>query len=155
MDAAVRDQSTTARSKLLITDLPSCLATVHTARTAAGDGDWQQWLDELGPACCGDGGDPGTPQSPYCKGQPDQNGIIIPTIDGNPGSATVCSPECADLFEDMYAECHPRFEELGIGEQMKGVLGTCQGTPYTPGTGGGHRRQLAGGEEEVVVSGFA
>ena len=62
---------------------------------------------------------------------------------------------CADLFEDMYAECHPRFEEVGIGDQMKVILGTCQGTPYTPGTGGGHRRQLANGEAEEVVGGFA
>ena len=27
--------------------------------------------------------------------------MIVPTIDGNPGSATVCSPECAELYEEM------------------------------------------------------
>lgn len=135
----------------LSADNSSLVSHLTTAGVAAADGDWQQWLDQLGPACCGDGGDPGTPQSPHCKGQPDQYGVIVPTVDGHPGSATVCSPECADIFEDMYSECHPRFEDIGIGEQMKSILGTCQGTPYTP-SGGGHRRQLGDDEE---VGGFA
>jgi hypothetical protein len=124
-----------------------------------GDGDWRQYLDELGPACCGDGGDPGTPQSPHCKGAADQYGIIIPTETGQVGGSPVCSPECADLFEDMYAECHPRFEELGIGDQMKGILGTCQGTPYTGAAGGGHRRaqldEEAAEAEAAEAPGFA
>ena len=27
--------------------------------------------------------------------------MIVPTVDGNPGSANVCSPECAELYEEM------------------------------------------------------
>ena len=55
------------------------------------------------------------------------------------------------LWARRYAECHPRFEELGMLEQAKSFLGACQGTPYNG--GGGHRRQMAEGEEATEVVG--
>ena len=55
------------------------------------------------------------------------------------------------LWLVRYAECHPRFEELGMLEQAKSFLGACQGTPYNG--GGGHRRQMAEGEEATEVVG--
>ena len=55
------------------------------------------------------------------------------------------------LWLRRYAECHPRFEELGMLEQAKTFLGACQGTPYNG--GGGHRRQMAEGEEATEVVG--
>ena len=52
----------------------------------------------------------------------------------------------------MYTECHPRFDEVGILDQMKTLLGACQGTPYVPGAaGGGHRRQLSDGEDSLFA----
>ena len=114
----------------------------YSARAAASghgrcsDGDLLQWIDELGPACCGDGGDPGTPASPHCKDP-------AVTLGGQQVFlADTCTPQCADMFEEAYSECHPRFETMGISEQMRGILAACQGIalPTTP--GGGHRRNL-------------
>ena len=86
-----------------------------------GDGDIQQWLQELGPACCGDGGDPGTHSSEHCPNPADPAiGVPMPTN---------CTPQCADMFEEMYAECHPRFEAMGIGNELKSFLAMCQVRP--------------------------
>ena len=97
----------------------------HTNHGRCGDGDWQQYLTgtqprisyvnlssrrlsrslcigtELGPACCGDGGDPGTPQSPHCKYPADQTGVIWPTTSGQQGDQPYCDPQCADQYEQM------------------------------------------------------
>ena len=73
----------------------------HTNHGRCGDGDMQQWLNELAPACCGDGGDPGTPQSPHCKYPADQTGVIWPTASGQQGDQPYCDPQCADQYEQM------------------------------------------------------
>eukprot|EP01052_Picozoa_sp_SAG31_P026200 SAG31_NODE_2357_length_5874_cov_4.759827_3_plen_107_part_00 len=61
------------------------------------DGDQQQWIDEIGPACCG-------ADLQYCPGY-EQGQLQVPMQNGQP----ICVPDCADTVEQMYAECHPRF----------------------------------------------
>ena len=64
-----------------------------------------------------------------------------------------CTPQCAEMFEEMYAECHPRFEQMGMLPMMKMLLGQCQGfTGAMGGMGGGHRRQLSETEAEEASS---
>lgn len=64
-----------------------------------------------------------------------------------------CTPQCAEMFEEMYAECHPRFEQMGMLPMMKMLLGQCQGfTGGMGGMGGGHRRQLSETEAEEASS---
>ena len=111
-----------------------------------GNGDLEQWLGELAPACCGDGGDPGTAASPHCKDPPVSLGGQEVFV------ADTCTPQCADMFEEMYAECHPRFDTLGITEQMRGILAACQGIPLPPATGGGHRRSMLTEDFAAVVA---
>lgn len=101
-----------------------------------GNGDLTQWLGELGPACCGDGGDPGTPASPHCKDPAVSLGGQQVFL------ADTCTPQCADMFEEMFAECHPRFETMGILQETREILASCQGVPLPAGPGGGHRRNL-------------
>jgi hypothetical protein len=97
-----------------------------------GNGDWAQYLRELHPACCGHGGDVGTPQSPYCKTKPDANGLSLPMLNGQP----FCTAQCARMFDNAFQECHPRFQKMGVLPDMKRFLATCQGM-------GGHRRMQA------------
>jgi hypothetical protein len=111
-----------------------------------GNGDLTQWLAELGPACCGDGGDPGTAASPHCKDP------AVSLAGQQIFLADTCTPQCADMFEEMYAECHPRFESMGLSEQMRQILSACQGTPLPP-VGGGHRRSMLTETLETVVAG--
>ena len=114
-----------------------------------GNGDLQQWISEIGPACCGDGGDPGTAASPHCKDPATTLGgltVFIPDT---------CTPQCADMFEEMYAECHPRFETLGITQQTRELLAACQGVPVPAGPGGGHRRSLLADNFEAVITSVA
>ena len=113
-----------------------------------GNGDLAQWIQELAPACCGDGGDPGTAASPHCKTPATELGLGTPVF-----LADTCTPQCADMFEEMYAECHPRFESVGLADTMRQILASCQGVP-DPGpapAGGGHRRLGSADGSPVMV----
>merc|ERR1719424_356785 len=57
--------------------------------------------------------------------------------------APICVPDCAETVEEMFAECHPRWEVEMDEQTLQGLhdfLAICQGMPPRP--GGGHRRQL-------------
>ena len=124
----------------------------YSAMTAAsghgrcGNGDLTQWIEELAPACCGDGGDPGTAGSPHCK-EP-----AVSLAGQDVFLADTCTPQCADMFEEMYAECHPRFDTMGLTEQMRDILAACQGVPLPSTPGGGHRRNLLTDDFKSVIA---
>lgn len=99
-----------------------------------GDGDMQQWIKQLGPACCGKG-EPGSDQSEHCKGKPNNMGFMIPTANGQRTSTPICTDQCALLYNEWYAECNPRFKEVpALATQTHQFLAICQKN------GGGHRR---------------
>ena len=52
----------------------------------------------------------------------------------------------SEVFDEFYAECHPRVERFSPDAQMDTFLRVCQGLPAA---GGGHRRMEGGGEEDV------
>jgi hypothetical protein len=101
------------------------------------DGDLQQWLGEIAPACCGSNFE-------HCQFCSDAGGTVDctghdmftaePTIDGTLAGDTYCARECAPMIEDLYAECHPRLEDMGLAAGMQVFLSTCQGMD-------GHRRR--------------
>ena len=47
--------------------------------------------------------------------------------------AAQCSDECAEVFLEFYADCHPRFEGQAGASQYAQFLRLCQGN-----AGGGH-----------------
>jgi len=65
-----------------------------------GSGDVQQWIEQLGPACCGKG-QPGSSSSEHCKGTPNAAGFILPTQNGQRNSPYYCPDECARLYDEM------------------------------------------------------
>ena len=73
-------------------------------------------------------------------------GITLPTPMQN--GAPVCLPECGQLYEEFYSECHPRLENDAPGADIVGFLRLCQGIP--PPAGGGHRREMSDVEEPDV-----
>ena len=114
------------------------------------DGDLATYTAEFAPACCGDNMEfcptlqPGNPTGAIVA--PESNGV------------THCSPDCAAYAEEMYTECHPRFETMidqasgaNYNQILEPFIGFCQGlVPAVPAAGGGgHRR--AQGEEVVPV----
>lgn len=110
-----------------------------------GSGDVQQWIEQLGPACCGKG-QPGSSSSEHCKGTPNAAGFILPTQNGQRNSPYYCPDECARLYDEMYAECNPWLKAKGLESVAKAFLGTCQKV-----SGGRHRRLATGtGTEEDV-----
>ena len=114
------------------------------AMNRCSDGDQLQWITELGPACCGD-------DLQYCPGYHAQvqAGYLtsVPTQGGKP----ICIPGCAETAEEMYAECHPRWEadpEAPM-ENIQHFLAACQGMPIVS----GGRRELGAERVGSPVSG--
>jgi hypothetical protein len=95
------------------------------------DGDYQQYYNEVGPACCGS-------DSQYCPDAPAFPNLVTPMMDGKP----YCADGCRPLLEEMYAECKPRFaaQELAPGtrDAVEAFLAVCQGIIIPGRAGGGH-----------------
>ena len=113
-------------------------------RGRCNDDDLAEFFAQLSPACCGGDGE-------FCPdlegaGIGANGGITLPTPMQN--GAPVCLPECGQLYEEFYSECHPRLENDAPGADIVGFLRLCQGIP--PPAGGGHRREMSDVEEPDV-----
>lgn len=114
------------------------------------DGDLQQYEGEVAAACCDGGDDSGS----YCTaaiatGSTGWN-LLPPMSMGQP----VCTSACRAFFEEVYAECHPRFADMTMPDgsstqsAAQQFLGVCQGM-----TGGsGHRRSLSQRSDDFVAA---
>ena len=101
-------------------------------------GDYQQYLNEFGAACCDYY--EGTGDFTYCpnnlalvtRGQPMT--LEVPTYQGQP----ICDDSCRATAEQWYAECNPRIAAAGAAVQtaVENFIAQCQG--ITPLSGGGH-----------------
>ena len=101
------------------------------------DGDFNQYVQELGPACCG-------PSGSYCPqnlalaaaGQPPT--LEVPMM----GRQPVRIDQCRSGTEEFYAECNPRIAaaDPGAAAGIEQFLAMCQGIPPVAamGPGGGH-----------------
>ena len=124
------------------------------------DGDLDQYEAEFAAACCnaGSGGDGGQ-YCPSAQRDPTTGDIIsdwalLPPVDNN--GNVKCTSTCRTFFEEVYAECHPRFEaqdfdgdpttDQTTAEALLGLLSVCQGMQ-----GGGNRRSLAVELEELAA----
>ena len=102
------------------------------------DGDIDQYESEVAAACCGDNGI-------YCPGAAVDTNTdmlvsswdLLPPTDSS--GQPICTPECRTFFEEVYAECHPRFDDTDTGATASAFLAICQ--EYSVGRGG-NRRQL-------------
>jgi len=99
------------------------------------NGDFQEYEKEFAPACCSAGGGHNT----YCPQLKNgESKWTQPVSNGRP----ICTPTCAKFFENMWSECHPRFDAQTlqngqtIGHALRPFMKLCQGMPV----GGGHRR---------------
>lgn len=109
------------------------------------DGDLQTYVSEFAPACCG-------ADMQYCPtiqpGNPNGD-IVTPMMNGSP----YCAPGCAAYAEEMYTECHPRFETMTTNDgvtynaALEPFLAVCQGLAPPAVPGGGHRRAQEEQEE--------
>jgi hypothetical protein len=95
------------------------------------DGDYTQWLTEMGPACCGD-------DFQFCAGVE-----VGGQFNGAPMDESgnlVCRDDCRPMAEEMYAECQPRFaKSAGLLRAFESFIAVCHGVDAS---GGGHRRLL-------------
>jgi hypothetical protein len=115
----------------------------NKARGRCNDDDLQEFFNQLSPACCG-------PDGAMCAdlaraGVDAASGVITlatPMLSGQ----LYCSAECSEVFEEFYAECHPRIEHFAPDAPIDAFLRVCQGLTAT---GDGHRRMKDGGEEDV------
>ena len=93
------------------------------------DGDYNAWVTQLSPACCGN-------SFTLCRGAP----LTADVFEAGSSSAgllpTRCGGGCPALFEQFYLECHPRIEAQGAAAAATKFLALCQDQQSG---GGGHR----------------
>jgi hypothetical protein len=128
-----------------------------STRGRCADNDLQVYQSQVQAACCrpehgrGSGLCPGV-----ANGQSGWD--LFPPVDPTTHQP-VCTTHCREFFEEVYSECHPRFnDDLATqGATLRQFLCLCQGldsrtcsTLPAPGSGGGgsHRRSLVVTEEE-------
>ena len=102
-------------------------------------GDYQQYLGELGPACCrGDLSLCPELQTFMAQGGSVSDPNIPLVVPENEMGAPVCTDDCRSYFEEFYAECNPRFAtQPDLAAGLEGFLAICQGMPAPVAGGGG------------------